>query len=249
MEKRKPGRTWGLAIMIKVNWYPTLRRHESMEKHQEINITSIAPEPAFKYFIEKYPGAEYIKCPAFSDYLKNTFIVKSPYDLVITIDKNQQTAFTDRYGQDFYDDNVKATYLNNVFLLHLPPRFLLIPETKESVMITCLPMMVEQSPLSVIPGMFDISKWTRPIECAVHIHDEKEIALKRGQPIMMFKLTAKNNDSIKLEQGVITKNILKLADACVQVKGTNPSLNLKTLYKMADVYVSKMKTIIYKEKQ
>ena len=62
---------------------------------------------------------------------------------------------------------------------------------------------------------------------------------------MMVKFTSNNNDSIQLEQKMIDENVSALAAACVGVKTTNPSLNLKTLYKMADCYVSKMRKIIF----
>jgi hypothetical protein len=231
--------------MIKINWYPTVENIGNNFFSRETNIVYIPPESAYKYYLEKYPNAKYVLCPAFSDYLRNTFIIRSPYDFVLTINRKQESVFVDRYGQDFYDNNIKMTCIQGNFVLQLPPRIIFIPKDKESVMITSLPLILEPNPLSVIPGTFDISKWVRPIEVAIQIHDEEKIIFKRGDPLMMVKFTSNNNDSIQLEQKMIDENVSALTAACVAVKTTNPSLNLKTLYKMADCYVSKMRKIIF----
>lgn len=233
--------------MIKVNWYPSLQNIKNNIIHSETNIVYIPPEPAYKYFLEKYKNAKYIKCPAFSDYLKNTFIIRSPYDFVVTIDRTLGTALTDRYGQNFYDNNIEATVIEGNFVLQLPPRMIFIPQGKESVMITSMPLIIDPNPLSIIAGTFDISKWVRPIVVAIQIHDEEKIVFKRGDPLMMVKFTSSNNDSIKLEQGIFDEKVMMLVNACLSVKNTNPYLNLKSLYKMADFYVSKMKKSIFKK--
>jgi hypothetical protein len=123
-------------------------------------------------------------------------------------------------------------------------QLIFIPENNESVMVTSLPLILDPNPLAIIPGTFDISKWVRPIEIAIQIHDEEKVVFKRDDPLMMIKFTSNNNDSIQLEQKIIDENVIALTSACVRVKNTNPSLNLKSLYKMADFYVSKMRKII-----
>jgi hypothetical protein len=237
--------------MIKINWYPTVQNIlGSNITHQEVNIVYIPPEPAYKYFLEKYANARYVLCPAFSDYLKNTFIIRSPYDFVVTLNREQGSISIDRHGQDFFNNNIKMTYIEGSFVLQLPPRMIFIPENNESVMVTSLPLMLDPNPLSIIPGTFDISKWVRPIEIAIQVHNEEKIVFKRGDPLMMLKFTSSNNDSIQLEQKIIDENVIALTSACVRVKNTNPSLNLKTLYKMANFYVLKMrKTIFENDKQ
>ena len=211
---------------------------------QELNIVYIPPEPAYKYYLEKYENAKYVLCPAFSDYLKNTFIIRSPYNFAITLDRKTGNVSIDRHGQNFYNNNIKATFVEDKFILQLPPRMIFIPEDKESVMITSLPLILEPNTLSVIPGTFDISKWVRPIEVSIQVYDEEKIVLKRGDPLMMVKFASNNNDSVQLEQKIIDEKVLALTFACINVKNANPSLNLKTLYKMADFYVSKMRKII-----
>ena len=231
--------------MIKVNWYPTVKNSKDNVFSQEINIVYIPPDSAYKYYLEKYKNLPYVLCPAFSDYLRNTFIIRSPYDFVITIDRKNKNVFTDKYGQNFYDRNIEMKCVEENFILQLPPRMIFIPQNKESVMVTSLPLILEPNPLSVIPGTFDISKWVRPIEFAIQIHDEEKIIFKRGDPLMMIKFTSNSNDSIQLEQKIIDENVSALASGCVGVKTTNPSLNLKTLYKMADCYVAKMRKTIF----
>ena len=111
-------------------------------------------------------------------------------------------------------------------------------------MLTCLPMMIDPGSLCVVPGTFDISKWIRPIEFTVQTHDLKKVDIKRGQPLMMIKLTTEDNDVVKLEQRVTDIDVLNAVDACVHVKFTTPAQNLRSLYKMGEGYISRMRKLI-----
>jgi hypothetical protein len=59
-----------------------------------------------------------------------------------------------------------------------------------------------------------------------------------------FGMNIDKEQASNIIQKVIDKNVIALTAACVNVKITNSSLNLKTLYRMADLYVSKMRKII-----
>jgi hypothetical protein len=62
-----------------------------------------APKPIFSVLSTKRKDAKFLKCPALKETLKNEFVIAAPFDLNITINKDTQEIFTDRFGQEFYN--------------------------------------------------------------------------------------------------------------------------------------------------
>jgi hypothetical protein len=55
------------------------------------------------------------------------------------------------------------------------------------------------SKTSVIPGEYDISKWTRPVELVFEVKNQKEhIKIKKGDALSYFKFNT--DDTVKLEK-------------------------------------------------
>ena len=235
--------------MITINWYPITQNEKDIDCliNFESNIVYIDPEPAFPYFLKKYPESTFTRCPAFSQYLKNTFIICSPYDLQLTFDKDKKEIYTDRFGQEFFINNLNITPCeNDPWVVHLPPRFVLVTEQKSPVMVVVLPLMIEENSFSVVPGTFDITKWIRPIEFAFQVRDlDKPIQLKRGQPLMMIKFVTENDEPVQLERSILTKEVFQAAYACINVKAVMPNKNLQALYKMANPFITKIKQSIF----
>ncbi len=227
--------------MITVKWTP------DRSDNNVANMAYYDPEPAFKYFVNKNREAQYLKCPAFSEYLKNTFILKAPYDINISIDDKGEVR-TDRYDQEFFTNNVIV--LNNgkkSITIQTIPRYTFITDSKQSLKITSLPMFLEKSEFGFIGGEFDISKWIRPVSYSIEINSIPEtIIIKRGQPMFMVKFTAENNDAIKLEQGIFNEELNKTVSACVNLKNFISGKNLNAIYELSERYISLMKKRLFK---
>lgn len=227
--------------MIIVKWIPGLF------KNNVANISYFEPEPAFKYFLNKNPDAVYTKCPAFSDFLKNTFIIKSPYDLEIYFD-HAGAAKTNKYGQNFFDKNItiKPNGKNSITLQTIP-QYIFITNSKCPLKITCLPMILEENKYRFIGGEFDISKWIRPLFYSIEINNFPEtIVLKRGQPLYMVKFTPENNDVIKLEQEVHSEDLENASNTCTNFQNFVHNKNLNYLYEISHKYISIMKKRLFK---
>lgn len=228
--------------MIKIQWITTTNKPENS---LYANITYFAPEPAFKYFLDTKKESEYLMCPAFSDFLKNTFVIKAPFDFKISIDENKNVK-THNFDQIFFDENMFIKNSKSNLFLQIFPRYIFITNSKIPVKITVLPMVLQKNNVGFIPGEFYISKWVRPIEYAVEIYDiPSNIEFKRGDALFMVKFTPDKNESIFLEQSVLTEDIINLSNACLSVKKYLPNKNLKTVYKIAENYIELMKKRIF----
>jgi len=222
---------------INIQWI-TSERSEYISNSVS-NIAYFPPEPAFKYLLETKPNSEYIRCPSVSEYLKNTYVIKCPYDMVFKKEKNN-TITTDRFDQKFFDNNVN--YRNNI--LQTFPSYLFITDSKIPVEIRAMPWFLDNKNAFFIPGSFDITKWVRNINYAVEMQDDV-LELKRGDVLFCVQFIAKDS-KIELTQGIMTPEILSMLHACVNIKHRVPKLNLKALYDMGESFINLMKKEIFK---
>jgi len=238
-------------VSIKIKWIPTHSVQKDRRIDNEVNITHFAPEPAFKFFKNSRKDSEYLRCPAFAKALKNTFILRSPYDLTLKINYEDKKLSILNKSQEFYDNHIKFHRIINdedPILLSIPPRYFFITDSKVPVEITSMPMILTpNSQFGVICGSFDITKWVRFVECAMEIYTTKDIIeIKIGDPLYMITFNPQNGDTVILEQDICTPELINLQDGCTAVKRSIPNLNLNTLYDKAQWYVQTMLKKIFK---
>lgn len=216
--------------------------------YPEVNLLYFTPEPAFDFYMQQRKTSEIIKCPAFSAYLKNTFIIRSPYDLTIMYDKKSKSITTNKYGQQFFDENFKfSAFGESPDVIHLPPRYLFMTNTKKSVKLITAPLILTPNKYELVPGIFSITEWIRPVEFAIEVYETTTIELKRGQPLFLVKFVSEGDENINIELGLLTKELFETALACTRVKNFVPSLNLNALYKLGSNYIQLMKKNFYGE--
>ena len=182
----------------------------------------------------------YLTCPAFQDLYKNTFVIRSPIDLVITIDKNRNVT-TDRFGQEFYDASIvnrtASVGPNDPMLVSCCLHLLFVPD--EDCTLEIMPANMHSTDLlqntRVIPGKFNAYKWTRVVDFAFEIIDEtKPIVLKRNDPLFYVRFETKNNSKVNLEHKVYTPEMVTVSKAVEQLKARVPRLTLEAMYKIAE---------------
>jgi hypothetical protein len=182
----------------------------------------------------------YLTCPAFQDLYKNTFVVRSPIDLVITIDEHRNV-LTDRYGQEFYDASIvnRASIIgkNDPMLLSCTFHLLFVPD--EPCELEIIPAHMHTTDMlkntRVIGGRFDAHRWTRVTDFAFEVLDEtKPIVLKRNDPLFYVRFIPKNGSKVNLEHMVVTEDMLQITKAVEQLKHRVPRLPLEGMYKLAE---------------
>ena len=214
----------------------------------ELDIIIYPPEPAYKYLLEIKKGANYLECPSFPAELKNTFILRSPMDINIWIEKDGAVR-TDSCDQRFYDNQFSCKkYKHGKYVYQIPPTLLFFTEDDEEVIAVSMPVALHETPNALfISGRFDISKWVRPLNYGFEVADEtKPIQIKRGDPLYMVKFICKDNSTVQLNRVPMTPEIHTMQRACVNVKHAVPNLNLKTLYGMAAPYLKMARSKMFK---
>jgi len=213
-----------------------------------LNLAYFEPEPAYKYLIGKKANANYIRCPAFSAYLKNTYILRSPIDFKIWFFDGE--FHTDSCDQKFYDKNIWCKVgISGEHLVQMPPTILFFTKDNKTVTAESLPPVMHEVPNALfIPGSFDISKWVRPLNFAFEISDvKKAVNIKRGDPLYMVKFICEDGDSVELERVLMDEDLRQVIATCTGLKHIAPKINLKTLYGMAENYLKLARANIFKK--
>jgi len=229
---------------------------------KDIDILYFEPEPAFKTFIdERNKTSNILKCPAFQDYYKNCFIIRSPLDLIITIKKSKdgfKYVATDRYDQEFFDafikDRIRDEGNNNNFpMISLLYAYLFY--SSESVILEQMsPSMHKNEFLNntrLICGKFNIGKWIRPLDYAFEIIDDtKPLVIKRGDPLYYIRfLTDKDVNFVKvLHSDDLYKNLMQAVQSSTRVKQYVPGNTLEKNYQIAENYIKTINQRFFKKK-
>jgi len=180
----------------------------------------------------------FLKCPAHTDFLKNTYIFKSPIDINFEIDvveQGESRVFCENISQEIFDHIVDLRFLtdNERGITPYPVigiDFLNTLRCNESLSMQVFPAFMHYndftSKATIIPGEFDISKWTRPVELVFEVKNKKEkFSIKKGDALSYFKFNS--DDHIKLEKEKIPWEDIKI---CNDLRSSNLFRPLKERY-------------------
>lgn len=151
----------------------------------------------------------YLKCPAHTDYLKNTFIFRSPIDLDfdIDIDDDIVKVFCENLPQSIFQNIIDLRFVDhdNAGKSQHPIigiDFLNIFQCREEMTVSVMPAFLHVNDFTdktmIIPGQYDVSRWTRPIELVFELKKSKsKIAIKKGDALCYFKFLSDQQLKIK----------------------------------------------------
>lgn len=224
-------------MKIEVEWFYAYDNPDS----SAIDLLGLEPVPALTYYAENKNSAMR-RCPAHLDALKNTYVVCSPIDYEIEINKEHQ-----------WLNVIKPANLPHNFVA---PRFNEEGDSPYPMFSLSFGEMVFNSPthdvwmeqvdpylewerknkVRVIGGIFNIHRWTRPVQASFE-QQEKNIvlAVKRGDPLFYVRFTTGDpKDIISLKK--IAPSDANVADyqRNVTVKKFYPNASLPFLYKLRD---------------
>ena len=226
------------------------------DEHLWMNTAYYPPESAFKSIIQaRDKDVDYFKCPAFQEYLKNVYVIRAPFDLTITIEKNkngERYIRTHEYDQSFWNTfiNPRKGEYNHFYTMSIAIQYLFFSE--ESVIMEVLPAFMHpsklQSNIKIIPGCFDVSKWIRPTDFAFEVIDESQsIEIKRGDPLLYVNF--RTDKSINFIRTDYTTDIFKVNQSCVGLKFFVKGNTLKQNYEAAKSYVEMFKSKFFGKKK
>ena len=198
--------------------------------------------------------AVFLRCPSHTDFLKNTYILQAPFDLTIEIDINERSHYKvvcENISQEVFEHLIDIRFLDdynsetNIFPV-IGIDWLTILTCDESMLLQVMPAFMHRNDFTekttLIPGEFDISKWTRPVEIVFEIKSNKEkIVIKKGDAIAYFKFHS--NESVKLVEQPTPWGEIKL---CNSIRQQNKFRPLKERY--ASLENERIKRCPYEQK-
>lgn len=215
-----------------------------------VDLLTIEPISVFKFYPET-ATANYRKCPAHQNQFKNTFVVCSPIDMEVVINKEQQwcdvieppslpkEVFNPRFGEEHESPYPMFTFrLNRIMLMPQDPSIDVYVEQLEPIL-----EWGRDPNIRIIEGNFNISKWPRPLEASYEQRTKNiTVKFKRGQPMYYFRLSTNDPDDIVVLNRVeMTKKLFDDVDRCLQVKNFAPNKRLKFLYNLRDKFIESLK--------
>ena len=201
--------------------------------------------PLQKNYVSERKGNIVLKCPAHTDFLKNVFVFYAPFDLIIDIEvdevSNDVKLFCQNLNQEQFNTLIDTRFLfndqrgNNPYPM-IGVDWLNIFQSKNSIIMQMLPAFLHNNEFTqkttLMPGEYDISKWTRPAEIVFECKNLKDtISIKQGDAIAYFKFYS--NSSVKIEKQDCPWEEIKL---CNTIRNENKFRPLKERYeKLAEI--------------
>ncbi len=169
----------------------------------------------------------WMKCPAFLNESRNTFVVKNPVDFSFSYGDgsvNQTAGIPNiiRVRKDSPEQSMTLAYdMKYIFF------------SEDDISITQMPAFMHKNTFNqlgaLIPGSFNINKWFRPIDIAIQAWDEHGGAtLNAGDPLYYIKFNT--DEKISLKRFSMSDELNRLVHGIVQHKQFEPKLPLLDLY-------------------
>ena len=185
----------------------------------------------------------FLKCPAHTDFLKNTFVFCAPFDVTIELEVCKITGLVKIYcenlSQEIFESIIDTRFLSNKNLAASPYPlvgidWLTVFTSEKSTMIQLLPAFMHRNEFTekttIIPGEYDIGKWTRPIETVFEVRSNKEkIVIKKGDAISYLKFLS--NDTVKLSKFTTPWDEIAI---CSNIRNSDKFKSLKDRYNSLD---------------
>lgn len=199
-------------------------------------LTQVLTDPDRSYVLQQEPkGAAYGRCPAFIDYMKNTYALVAPFDVEVTIDENGcvlQVVAPSPQASELVVFRTAPSRDTNL-IISLADTYLFY--SKDEVRIEQLPPFMDYSLMrqgvTIIPGTYDISKWVRPVEVAMEIKKGvRSIRFAAGTPLSYLRFVTPNNDTVKLNKVEYTPELRDTSAACTGLKAIRNNLSLTQCY-------------------
>lgn len=169
-----------------------------------------------------------LSCPAIKASLKNTFIIKYPFDYMLKWDNDSITS--NMYDQEFFNREVTVRDISQGFLSLVHPDPIFYTE--------CNNLEVEQLPAFfhknefikngfIVPGKFNIGKHLpRRIEAAYKFTEKTTIKISRNDAL--FYVRFNTDEEIKFKKFIVTEDFRNLTTEILEVRNRTIRVNSLT---------------------
>lgn len=188
---------------------------------------------------ERNKNTAHLKCPAFTGFYKNTFLVRSPINLDIRVNDLGYIESENTYP--YVIDaliTLSGSKETDVYPALQIKSASMVFFSKEPVEIQQLHAVMEPAEyltnIRTISGSFDISKWVRPLSFGFEVIDRtKPINIKRGDPMFYVKFVTEDGRNVRLKRVEFSEDLNSLVDECVGVQQVVRNNTMKENYTCA----------------
>ena len=181
----------------------------------------------------------YLRCPAFKEKYKNTFVVKAfkDYYLEYTSQKDNSFRIT---SSDKNEKEFENSFMPRDISLKLGTlQWLNYYYSDTSLEMETFPAYHFNTEFNqkthFLDGQFNINKWFRPIDLTFFLKPQyNSLSIKRGDPLFYIRFKTKNN--IKLSYFKYNSKLHEFSTQLVNYKEFNPHQPFKKLY---DLFLEK----------
>jgi len=191
------------------------------------------PDPLLGDLLEKRNkeanGDNWFQCHAFLAGVKNTFVLRIPFDIAFGLD-DELGVFP--IGGDL--ENMKFVAIKQPSVIGaytFAIRGNWIFWSEEPLIMTSSPAHYHKPVVDgyYIGGSMDIGQWFRPIEGATQLNPSiNTVSFKRNDPIAYVKF--ETNELVQLKRFYMTKELEELSWGCIKYKRYEPHRALPFLY-------------------
>lgn len=232
---------------MNVYWTPY-----EINKSGEPNMSLAYEEPVRleKAVPQNIKDSFYYKCPAFSQNIKNTFALYSPFEFDFSFNKTQ----------NYFDCNNHALrtrlVINPEDDVIMQIRFVMLFIAEDSLTMTQMHPYLHHNTITdngnVLHGEYDIGSWARPINCGISLKTPGagNFNLKKSDVWSYIKFNTEKR--VNLKRFELTPEIVNVVEQCLNLKQSKSKgiFNLKYSYdlyrrnKFNKLLVSKIKETV-----
>lgn len=211
-----------------------------------IDMLGLEPIPALVFYGNN-KNSSVRRCPAHLDALKNTYVICSPIDYEIEINKENKwlnvkhpAKLPLNFVNPRFDEEGDSPYP----MFSLSYGEIVFSAPSRDVWVEQVDPYLEwerKNKVRIIGGTFNIHRWARPIQASFE-QKEKNItfSIKRGDPLFYVRFNTGNpNDIIVLKKVAPSAKAVTDYQRNVTVKNFYPNASLSFLYKLRDKMLSR----------
>ena len=201
--------------------YPSI---QLMYEEPDLLLTDLLPRRN-----KENNGDNWFQCHAFLASVKNTFVLRIPFDITFGLDNELGVIPISNNHEDMKFVAIKRPSVIEAHTFAVRGNWIFWSE--EPLVMTSMPAYYHKSVFDgyYIGGSMDIGQWFRPIEGASQLNSNvNTVSFNRNDPIAYVKF--ETDEPVQLKRFYMTKELEELSWGCIKYKGYEPKKTLSFLY-------------------
>lgn len=202
------------------------------EQYPSVQLMYETPDPLLQDLLprrnKEANGDNWFQCHAFLSSVKNTFVLRVPFDVAFGLD-NELGVFPIGLTENIKFVAMKQPSVVDAYTFAVRGNWIFWSE--DSLEMTTSPAHYHKPVFDgyYIGGSFNINKWFRPIEGAIQLNkDINTVSLKRNDPVAYVKFVTE--EPVELKRFYLTKELEELSWGCIRYKHYEAHRALPFLY-------------------